>query len=114
MSVKSEIQRIETNISSAFAAVEEMGGTAGTSSDDLANSIRSIPTGGDSATSNKFTLIGEFTPDSQPTFQSGKYSVFYVTGYVVNSKAVDGVYNQLYVDGMTVFDAVCDSNVDGY
>lgn len=51
MSVQSEINRISANVSDAFTAVEEKGGTvpSGATSDSLASSIRSIQGGGGGA-----------------------------------------------------------------
>lgn len=48
MSISSEIDRIGSNVTSAFSAVSQMGGTvpSGANSDNLAASIRSIPQSG--------------------------------------------------------------------
>lgn len=48
MSIQSEIERIQSNISAAYDAVEEKGGSLpeGKNSDNLPNAIAGIPTGG--------------------------------------------------------------------
>lgn len=64
MSIQSEINRLKANINDSFAAVAEMGGTAaaGASSDNLAASILTIPTG----VELNFEVIGGKTKPSNP------------------------------------------------
>lgn len=67
MSIQSEIDRINGNISDAYSAVDEMGGTLPTirNSANLAGAIGSIPSGGVSSFNGR---TGDVTP------QSGDYT----------------------------------------
>lgn len=61
MSIQGEIERISHNISSAYNAVEEMGGLlpGKMSSDNLADAIHGIPSGGVSFTTNDTLTMSE-------------------------------------------------------
>ena len=90
MSISSEINRIDGNVSSAFGAVRTMGGTvpSGANSDDLASAIRSIPQegGGGVAPMTEITWSalkalrdgGQLTPGMQ--YRITDYNTI-VTGY---------------------------------
>ena len=64
MSIQSEVNRLKTNVSNSFAAVSEKGGTvaAGANSDDLAASIRTIPSGADL----NFEIVGGTEQPTNP------------------------------------------------
>lgn len=65
MSVRSEITRISNNVNNALSAVQEMGGDvpSGANSDNLANSVRSIPVG---------AKINDNTVSTSMTYSSAK------------------------------------------
>lgn len=65
MSIETEINRISANVSDTLSAVSEMGGEVpeGATSDDMANSVRSIPIG---------AKIDDTTPSTTTTYSSTK------------------------------------------
>lgn len=61
---------------------------------DEAGGLWALPGGG----SGGWEYIGESTPDSQLTFESGKYKLFYVKAYFERESAIHD-YMRIYVDG---------------
>ena len=61
-----------------------------------------IPSGGGGGDSG-WEYLGEFTVDTQPTFEIGKYNLFYVTGYATLDAANTNVYLRPSIDGTRHF-----------
>lgn len=61
-----------------------------------------IPSGGGGG-DNKWEYLGEFTIDTQPTFEIGKYNLFYVTGYATLDATSATVYLRPSIDGTRHF-----------
>ena len=61
---------------------------------DEAGGLWALPGGG----SGGWEYIGESTPDSQLTFESGKYKLFYVKAYFERESTMND-YMRIYVDG---------------
>ena len=61
-----------------------------------------IPSGGGGGDSG-WEYLGEFTVDTQPTFEIGKYNLFYVTGYATLDAANTNAYLRPSIDGTRHF-----------
>lgn len=70
MSIQDEINRINQNIANTYSAMGEMGATlpANQNSDNLANTVRSVPQGGTSGGENKILRV---TAIAIPTSETG-------------------------------------------
>lgn len=61
-----------------------------------------IPSGGGGGDS-EWEYLGEFTIDTQPTFEIGKYNLFYVTGYATLDAQSTNAYLRPSIDGTRHF-----------
>lgn len=62
-----------------------------------------IPSGGGGVGDSGWEYLGEFTNAEQPTFEIGKYNLFYVTGYATLEAAQSTTYLRPSIDGARHF-----------
>ena len=62
-----------------------------------------IPSGGGSGGDSGWEYLGEFTNDAQPTFEIGKYNLFFVSGYATVEATNSSAYLRPSIDGTRHF-----------
>lgn len=97
MSIQDEINRINQNIANTYSAMGEMGATlpANQNSDNLANTVRSVPQGGTSGGENKIFRVAA---TAIPTSQTGGNMTVENCSFAQIREAYDNGY-YIYVDG---------------
>lgn len=108
MSIESQILRIQQNVADAFLAIGEMGGTVPqpVSSDNLASSVRSIPSGSGSGGSPVGTIIsymGKTAPDGYLICDGGVKNVSDYPALAQHFKTQFGSANYFGGNGTTTF-----------